>query len=211
MRRLKPDPLPDEALRAILDAAIRAPSGSNQQQWAFIVVRDQALKDEIGQIYLAGWRALVAGGYAQIPQGSVDEATRRARERVARSATYLAEHIAEAPVWIVPCLRIGNRPVTLTTGASIYPAVQNLMLKARELGIGSTLTTIHKRDNERVNQLLGLPAGWDTAALIPLGYPRGKWGVAARRPVEEVTFGDRFGAPLWPRQPTGESGSGQPG
>jgi nitroreductase len=198
MRRVKPDPIPDEAIRAILDAAIRAPSGSNQQHWAFLVVRDRRTKDEIGAIYRAGWQAMLDRGYGDVSRRTdLDEEARQGLERVVGSASYLADHIAEAPVWIFPCLLVGDRPATLTSGASIYPAVQNLMLAARELGIGSTLTTIHKHGNDRVNELLGLPAGWDTAALIPLGYPRGKWGQAARRPVEEVAFGERFGQPLY--------------
>ena len=198
MRRLKPDPIPDEALRTILDAAIRAPSGSNQQSWAFIVVRDRALKDAIAPHYRAGWQRLVESRYAQaLADANASAEARRTQERLTRSAGYLAEHLEEAPVWIFPCLRLGERPASLTSGSSIYPAVQNLMLAARELGIGSTLTTLHKHGNDEVNRLLALPAGWDTAALIPLGYPRGRWGRAERRPVEEVTFGERFGRPLF--------------
>ena len=198
MRRLKPDPIPDEALRTILDAAIRAPSGSNQQNWAFIVVRDRALKDAIAPHYRAGWQRLVESRYAQaLADPNVGDEARRRQERLTRSAGYLAEHLEEAPVWIFPCLRLGERPAGLTSGSSIYPAVQNLMLAARELGIGSTLTTLHKHGNDEVNRLLELPAGWDTAALIPLGYPRGRWGRAERRPVDEVAFGERFGRPLF--------------
>jgi len=196
MRRLKPDPIPDDALRTILDAAIRAASGGNQQTWAFIVVRDQAIKDEIAAIYLEGWKALKATGYGQSPPDAPDDVRRR-QERVLNSAEHLAEHLAEAPVWIFPCAYIPGRP-TIVSGSSIYPAVQNLMLAARSLGIGTTLTTIYRRDNARVNALLNLPEGWDTAALIPLGYPEGRWGTAVRQPVETVTHGDRFGHPFFP-------------
>jgi nitroreductase len=196
MRRLKPDPIPDDAIRTILDAAIRAASGSNQQAWAFIVVRDQAIKDEIAAIYLEGWKHLKATVYSQ-PQPNLTDEARRRQERVVRSAEHLAEHLAEAPVWIFPCARVSAQP-TITSGSSIYPAVQNLMLAARAHGIGTTLTTIYRRDNARVNALLNLPEGWDTAALIPLGYPEGRWGTAARQPVETVTHGDRFGQPFFP-------------
>ena len=198
MRRVKPDPIPDDAIRTMLDAAIRAPSGSNQQQWAFIVVRDRALKDAIAAHYRAGWQRLVETRYRPaLEAADVPDESRKALERLMRSAGYLAEHIADAPVWIIPCLRVGDRPATLTSGSSIYPAVQNLMLAARELGIGTTLTTLHKHGDEEVNRLLGLPDGWDTAALIPLGYPLGNWGKAERRPVEELAFADRFGEPLF--------------
>jgi nitroreductase len=200
MRRLKPDPIPDDAIRTMLDAAIRAASGGNQQTWAFIVVRDRAIKDEIAAIYLEGWRGLKASGYGRAPAGASDEERHR-QERVLRSAEHLAEHLAEAPVWIFPCTRVSGQP-SLTSGSSIYPAVQNLMLAARALGIGSTLTTLYRRDNARVNALLNLPAGWDTAALIPLGYPEGRWGTAVRQPVETVTHGDRFGHPFFAPAPT---------
>ncbi len=199
MRRVKLDPIPDDAIKAILDAAIRAPSGSNQQNWAFIVVRDRALKEAIAPHYRAGWQRLVETRYRPaLEAADTDDETRMALERLMRSAGYLAEHIVEAPVWIFPCLRVGDRPSTLASGSSIYPAAQNLMLAARELGIGTTLTTLHKHGNEEVNRLLGLPEGWDTAALIPLGYPVGRWSTGPRRPLEEVAFGDRWGAPLPP-------------
>ena len=198
MRRLKPDPIPDEAIRTILDAAIRAASGGNQQTWAFIVVRDRALKEAIAPHYRAGWQQLFESRYRpQLEAASVDDEAHRPQVRLSQSAAHLAEHLEEAPVWIIPCLRVGDRPPGLTSGSSIYPAVQNLMLAARQLGIGSTLTTLHKHGNDEVNRLLGLPEGWDTAALIPLGYPRGKWGRAERRPVEEVAFGERIGQPLF--------------
>ena len=181
MRRLKPDPVPDGALRTMLEAAIRGPSGTNQQNWAFIVVRDQAIKDTIGRLYREAWETLNASGYATSVAGR-----------------YLAEHIGEAPVWIFACIRVPDGGGALATGASIYPSVQNLMLAARDLGIGTTLTTVYKRFDKEVNELLGLPEGWDTAALIPVGYPRGKWGAGPRRPLEEVAFSERFGRPLYP-------------
>src|SRR3712207_3976576 len=117
MRRLKPDPIPDDAIRAIIDAAIRAPSGSNQQNWAFIIVRDRALKEAIASHYRAGWQRLVETRYRPaLEAADTDDGTRMALERLMRSAGYLAEHIAEAPVWIVPCLRVGDGPTTLTSG-----------------------------------------------------------------------------------------------
>ena len=196
MRRLKPDPIPDEVLRTILDAAIRAPSGANRQRWAFIVVRDRALKDAIAPIYRAAWYEMKARLY-QEPPPLPTEADRRRWERIVASSEHLAEHLAEAPVWIFPCLQVGAARASLHVGSSIYPAVQNLMLAARALGIGSTLTTLYLREQARVNGLLGLPEGWDTAALIPLGYPQGRWGTAARQPVETVVFGERFGRPFF--------------
>ena len=196
MRRLKPDPIPPDVLRAILDAAIRAPSGGNQQTWSFVVVQDPELRDGLGRIYKPAIEALFQPGGAYYDQmqdtGPVGEQIRR----IARSALYLGQHMHEAPVIVVPCIRTGGRGTNITTGSSIYPAVQNLMLAARAFGIGSTLTTIHRVNQDAVRELLGIPPEVETAALIPLGYPRGRWGVAERRPLSEVAFADRWNQPF---------------
>jgi nitroreductase len=197
MRRVKPDPIPDDVLRAILDAAIRAPSGGNSQGWAFIVVRDPDLRAGLAAIYRPLIESLFTpdGPYGRLV-ASDDPAVAARTKRMMDSALYLGQHMQDAPVIVVPCLRTGGRATELTSGASIFPAVQNLMLAARAFGVGSTLTTIHRRREAEVKALLGVPDDYDTAALIPLGYPRGRWGLAARTPVEEVAFGDRWGAPL---------------
>src|SRR5215510_5794709 len=105
--------------------------------------------------------------------------------------------LGEAPVIVLACVALdpGTR-ASLTTGASIYPAVQNIMLAARALGIGSCITTIHRFRDAQVKELLGIPADVETAALIPLGYPLGKFGRPPRRPVREVAFADRWGVAL---------------
>ncbi|MBK6662794.1 MAG: nitroreductase family protein [Thermoflexaceae bacterium] len=197
MRRLKPDPIPAETLRAILDAAIRGPSGGNSQGWAFVAVQDPALKLQLEEVYRPALEALFQpGGPYHKPLNSEDAELAARTRKMADSALHLAHHLHEAPVIIVPCVRTGGRPTDISTGSSIYPAVQNLMIAARAFGIGSTLTTVHRMRQDDVRAALGIPADYETAALIPLGYPRGRWGVAARRPVEEVAFGDRWGEPL---------------
>jgi len=110
------------------------------------------------------------------------------------SARHLSEHLGEAPVLVLACVALdaGTKP-SLTTGASIYPAAQNIMLAARALGIGSCITTIHKFRDAQVKALLGIPDDVETAALIPLGYPLGKFGRPPRRPLAEVAFADRWG------------------
>lgn len=190
MRRLKPDPIPDDVLRAILDAAIRAPSGSNQQTWSFIVVTDDGLKRKLQEIYFDCARRYFAAAPRTVSDGSGEEIMSRVRA----SARHLAEHLHEAPVLVLCCIR-GQRSFSL--GASIYPAVQNLMVAARAFGIGSTLTTFHLGREQDVKDLLGIPDDVHTAALIPLGYPEGRWGEAKRLPVEQVVFHDRFGQHLW--------------
>jgi nitroreductase len=113
--------------------------------------------------------------------------------KMVASASHLADHLGEAPVLVLACIATdGTRP-TITTGASIYPAVQNLMLAARALGVGSCITTIHKYRDPQVKELLGIPAEVETAALVPLGYPLGKFGRPPRRPLAEVAHADLWG------------------
>jgi nitroreductase len=196
MRRLKPDPIPPDVLRAIMDAAIRAPSAGNQQGWSFIVVQDAQMRAELAKVYKPAIDALFQPGGAYYDAlHSNDPANARVKS-MARSALYLGEHLQQAPAIVIACIRTGGRPTNVITGSSIYPAVQNLMLAARAFGIGSTLTTVHRQREDIVRELLGIPEGVETVALIPLGYPRGRWGVAQRRPLEDVVFGDRWKEPL---------------
>lgn len=185
MRRLKTDPIPDDVLRAILEAAVRAASGSNQQNWSFIVIQDQAIKEQVQELYHAAAQVYFANRASNAaPTGKDEQAT---AGRVRSSAAYLAEHMHDAPVLVMCCIR-GTESFTL--GSSIYPAVQNLMLAARAFGVGSTLTTIHRGRDAEVKKLLNIPDDVHTAALIPLGYPLGRWGEAKRKPLKEVVFAD---------------------
>ncbi|MBI4232921.1 MAG: nitroreductase family protein [Chloroflexi bacterium] len=193
VRRFRQDPVPEEALRQVLDAAICAPSGANRQPWAFVIIREPDLKRQVASYYRRSWEQAYGGAAA---------APRPADPRVRASAAYLAEHMAEVPVLVLACIHMEGGPATFTHGASIYPAVQNLMLAARALGLGTALTTLHKRYEAEVKGLLGIPADWETAALIPLGFPAGRspFGLPRRRPVAEVTFADRWENPAWPAQ-----------
>ena len=194
MRRLKPDPVPDSAIRQILSMALYAPSGGNRQSWSFMVVRDPAKRARLGELYREAWSEIVKLPYYA---AAAKEPPDSAAGKLLASATHLSEHLGEAPVLILACIALdqGVSP-TLTTGASIYPAVQNLMLAARGLGIGTCLTTIHKYRDEQVKQLLGIPAHVETAALIPLGYPLGRFARPARKPVHEVAYADTWGRAL---------------
>jgi len=193
MRRLKPDPIPPAVIRRILDAAICAPSGGNRQGWAFIVVQDASLRGKIGALYRESFMLLLEHAPAYkaattAPAGSPDR-------KMIDSALYLADHMAAAPVLLLACIGTDGARPGLTSGASIYPAVQNILLAARALGIGSTLTTVHHRfRHDEVRSLLGVPNDVEVAALIPLGYPSGSFGRPPRRPVSEVAFSDRWGA-----------------
>lgn len=187
MRRLKPDPVSDEDLWRILDAAIKAPSGGNRQPWNFIVVRDPEAKRKLGEYYLDTWnKAYIAG-----PGRAMLSDPRSARGY--RSAEHLAHHLAEAPVLIIATIRKDGSTVGPMAGGSIFPAVQNLMLAARALGLGTTLTTLHKLHEEEVKDLLGIPEQVETMALIPLGWPKGRFGTPARLPVEKVVYWEKWG------------------
>ncbi len=195
IRRLKPDPIPEPMLQRILDAAICAPSGGNRQGWTFLVIRDPALRARLGALYREAFGELLKLPYYRESAAAPPDSP---RGRMLASARHLAEHLGEAPVLILACIAGDGTKATLATGASIYPAVQNILLAARALGLGSCLTTIHRFREPQVKDLLGVPPEVETAALIPLGFPLGKFGRPPRRPLTEVTFLDRWGqTPAW--------------
>jgi nitroreductase len=192
-RYLSAEPVPDDVIWAILDAAVRGPSGGNQQGWGWVVVTDPAIKARVAQWYLAGWNAayghrreeILAGGPAA---GGLSRASFLAAE-------HLASHLAEAPVWVFPVLRNAATSGNPRLGSSIYGAVQQLMLAARAYGVGATLTTLYAGHEDEVRALLGLPDDALTMALVPLGYPaRGRWKEPSRMPLPEVVHWDRWGA-----------------
>ena len=190
MRRLKSDPVPAPLIRKILEAGVSAPSGGNMQRWRFLVVRDPKIKQTVGAYYKRAWDEVVAPRY-----GAGEPAPGTSRERFARmldAAQYLADHIHEAPVWIVPCM--GGSP-TRTSGSSIYPAVQNMLLAARALGLGATLTTLYLNFEMEVEAALGLPPDVHSYALLPIGYPLGRFGPIRRIPLAEVVYENRWGQP----------------
>ena len=193
MRRLKPDPVPDDLIRKIIEAGLCAPSGGDVQHWRFIVVKDPELKRQIQTRYKRALDQLMPRYRAAPPPPGKTEAQKL---RMLAAVEYLTEHFHEAPVLIVCCLAgdfaksIGLEKMS---GASIYPAVQNMLLAARALGLGATLTTRHLLHEKEVNEVLGLPANAETFAIIPVGYPMGRFGPVSRQPIEKVTFLDRWG------------------
>jgi len=191
MRRLKPDPVPAALVRKILEAGTSAPSGGNMQRWRFLVIRDPEIKNTVGAYYKRAWDEVVSPRYR-----AGEPAPGTSSERFARmldAAQYLADHIHEAPVWIVPCMQ-GANP-SRTAGSSIYPAVQNMLLAARALGLGATLTTLYLQFEKEIEAALGLPADVHSYALIPIGYPMGRFGPVRRVPLADVAYGDRWGQP----------------
>ena len=190
-RYLSDQKISDDIIWKLLDAAIRGPSGGNSQKWSWIVVRDRQTKNQIAEWYLDGWNKAYGIRRDDILGRSDIDDTLGPRNYL--SAEHLANHIQEAPVWIFAVLRNTAKSNSPRAGSSIYGAVQNLMLAARNYGIGSTLTTLYSGHENEVKQLLGLPEDAMTMALIPLGYPsKGKWSQPKRRRVEDVTHWEHW-------------------
>ena len=209
IRRLRSDPVPDEIITKILDAAVRAPSGSNAQSWIFIVIKDAETRKQLGAVYRKASDILVKlyAGAARPPH--MDESK---YQRFMQAVTHLFEHMGDAPVLLVPCLKASmwtgasNLPADVKArmagaariaGSSIYPAVQNVILACRAFGLGTVLTTIHAFFEEEVREILKLPADVQTYALMPIGYPQGHHYPVKRKAVHEVACLDRYGNP-WP-------------
>src|SRR5690606_31096837 len=192
MRRVSPDPVPDEVVAAMLDAAIRAPSGGNSQNWRFVVVTDPDVRSRLGPVYRRAWEQLLGTVY----RGRWEKAQERGDEatlRVMRSSQWLADNFETVPMWLMAFHR--NDP----TGASIYPAVWSAMLAARAHGVGTCLTTILGLfEHEATCEILAVPTerGWELAAAVAWGYPLGRWGLAERESANEVAFQDGWGNPL---------------
>jgi len=194
MRRVSSDPIPDEVLRSMLDAAIRSPSGGNSQNWRWLTVTDRSTISDLGALYSEAWIELnetMYKGVREAAEARGDHVTRR----VLNSSQWLADNFDKVPLVVLPFHR--NDP----SGASIYPGVWSLMLAARGKGVGTTLTTVLGIfKGKEVADLLGVPLdkGWQNAAAITCGYPLGRWGLAKRAPVENVVYEEQWGSfPEW--------------
>ncbi|GAA3422412.1 nitroreductase family protein [Streptosporangium vulgare] len=201
MRRVKPDPIPEEVQRSILDAAVRAPSGGNVQSWRFLLVDDLAVKERLGPLYRDALGRLFEGHYKLMREKAEAEGDARTLN-VLKSAKHLADHFEGYPLLLFAFVR--NDP----SGGSIFPSVWSAQLAARAHGVGSALTSVlgifHAEETLRV---LGVPEdkGWTLACTVTFGYPTGRWGVAPRRPAHEVSYRNRWGQdvgfevpePLW--------------
>lgn len=186
IRRFASDPVPDEAITKVLAAATHAPSARNCQPWRFLVLRDPELKRRFGEIY---WRAT--------QEGRDDGILFKDTTTFPKAGFDYAEHVGEFPVLIIVCLE----PVHPTShdpflrGASIFPAIQNMMLAARALGLGACYTSNYRRYEGEVKALLRIPDDVPTAGCILIGYlGEGEhFGGSRRKPVKEVTFYDLWG------------------
>ena len=206
MRRVSEEPIPDDVLKQMVDACIRAPSGSNRQGWKFIVVTDPEIKNQLGDSYRKAWDFYVKefyGGTSDLGASNVlDDEKAEQVVRITKSATWLSENFHKVPAMFVVLSR--NDP----TGSSIFPAIWSLMLAGRAHGIGTCLTTVLGMFKpQKAFEILNIPSdkGWKIDAVVTAGYPLGKWGVAKRTPVDEVTYLNTWGnktnwnleEPLW--------------
>jgi nitroreductase len=207
IRKLRPDAVPEELITRVLEAATQAPSGGNAQNWVFMVVRDPELRARLGAIYRKA-SDIASAVYAA--RGRPEHQTEAQYQRFMNSGRWLWDHLAEAPVILLPCLRPRAMParealppdisyndeiayLDRIRGASIYPAIQNIILACRALGLGTVLTTNHIRCEHEVRDALGIPDEVATFALMPIGWPLQNFGPLTRKPVREVAFADRWG------------------
>jgi nitroreductase len=192
MRRLRPDPVPDDLIAKILRAGIAAPNGGNVQKWRFLVIKDRAIKQGVQVWYKKAFDEVIGPRYlASAPPPGV---TKEKYLRQHAAVEYLTDHFHEAPVWIVACQEDGPNPNRMS-GASIYPAVQNMLLAARALGLGATLTTRHLLFEKESEKALGLPAGVHSYAILPIGYPMGRFGPVGRGELKQFVYQDKWGQP----------------
>lgn len=194
-RHFTPDPVPDEVLAELFEAARFGPQGGNRQPLRYIVIRDPEIKRQLRDWYVAAWE-VYSGGYRAGGGGS----------KIADDADYFARHLDEVPVLVVVCSVLGDLLRTdadldrpgVVGGASIYPSVQNLLLTARSVGLGALMTTLLCKVEPEVKKLLGIPDELITAAAVAIGYPaRPLPTKLSRRPMAEVVFADRYGEPLF--------------
>lgn len=195
MRRLKTDPVPDEMLRQVIDAAVCAPSGQNLQRWAFLIVTDNEGKKFFGERYDYWLKNRFGDRLTNYDETTPDG-------RTTKAAVHLGEHMHEVPALIFCCgkrdwpfvvpaeKREGLAPPSYGT---IYPAVQNILLACRGLGLGASLTTMHQMFEPEMHEFFGIPIEYGVVAVIPVGFPTGKFGPVARQPAPTKTHFNRWG------------------
>ncbi|NJN50420.1 MAG: nitroreductase family protein [Gammaproteobacteria bacterium] len=200
LRRFKPDPIPDEVMFQVLDAAIRAPSGQNAQDWRFIIVRDKSLLTDMQAWSQTPWQRYLArfGG-----DSAAIDALPRSQRLSLRSVEHLVHHLAQAPAVI---LVLGLKGRHSTPGGSAFPAVQNLLLAAHAMGLAGSVFNFPLSHESELRRRLAIPDSNQIYCVLPIGYPTDRHGALARKPVADVAYLDRFGE-AWPfaqaQPPTG--------
>jgi nitroreductase len=199
VRKVRPDPVDDRIVLRCIELALKAPTGSNGQNWEFVVVKDRDVKAQLARTYKAAWS--VYGGIGKRLK-SGDEAM----AKVLGAVEWQVQHFEEIPVLVVACLKGARLPVVppppvaaSSYYGSIYPSVQNLLLAARAVGLGASLITLPLLSTTLARKALGLPVTVMPACVVPLGWPRGRYGPTTRRPVGDVVHLDRYGNRAWQR------------
>ena len=199
VRRVRPDAVDDAIVLRCIELALQAPTGSNGQNWEFVVVKDRAAKERLRVQYQRAW-SLYGGVGQRFTAAGRDESM----AKILRAVQWQVEHFAEIPVVVVACLRGSRAPfVPLPPVAessyygSIYPSVQNLLLAARAMGLGASLITLPLWSTTVVRRILGLPISVQPCCAIALGWPEGRYGPTTRKPVGDVVHLDRYGHRPW--------------
>jgi nitroreductase len=185
IRRLRPDPVAPGLIRKVCEAGTFAPSGGNRQPWFFVAVMEAERRAWIAERYLARFREYIGPAFEQ---AEADPDFPEARLRNMRAALHLAEHLHEAPVhlFVAGWTRRGR-----TQDQALFPAIQNILLACRAVGLGASLTTMHLADGPEIDASLGLPETTPSCALLPIGWPVGRHGRPPRAPVDEKLFFER--------------------
>lgn len=182
IRRHRPDPIPDHDITTMLEAATQAPNGGNLQLWHFLAVTDPDLRQRFAPLYREAWWAKRNDSGWFTPEDL---------PKAYHPAMRLADEIGQSPVLIFVCTTVKG----LEAANAIIPSVQNLLLAARCLGVGGTITTLHPTVDERVKAMFGIPDTAQVVYCIPLGYPRGNFGPVNRKPLPEVSSHNTWGTP----------------
>ncbi len=208
IRRYTSEPVGEAVLAKVLHLASRAPSGSNRQPFRFVVLRDGPVSLRVRTLLAEGaeeiWTAKRATN--EFPDRAKDSPT----SRMLVAMDHYVANLAEAPVIVLPCM-IRYREPTVTEGASIYPAVQNLLLGARAVGLGGAITMFHQVRDSEIRQALAIPDEAFIAATVTLGYPAGANGPVRRKPLDQLVFEEAWErAPAWAVDPPGTRFTGGP-
>lgn len=187
IRRLRPDPVPPALIRKVCEAGTFAPSGGNRQPWSFVAVSEPERRAWIAERYRETFRHYAARASEAAKAPDYPEAKRRN----VRAAQHLADHLHEAPVllFVAGWKRRGE-----TQHQALFPCIQNVLLACRSVGLGASLTTLHVARGAEIDAYLGLPSERPSCAMLPIGWPRGRYGRPPRRSVDACLFWERFDA-----------------
>lgn len=186
IRRLRPDPVSPDLIRKVSEAGTFGPSGGNRQPWFFIAVTEPQRRQWVADRYRPAFHAYIAPAL----EAAQDPSYPQAKRRNMRSAIHLADHLHEAPVllFVAGWTRRGEPQIQ-----ALFPAVQNVLLACRAVGLGASLTSLHRRFGAELDAWLGLPENCPTCAMLPIGWPVGRYGRPVRRSIDECLFFERYG------------------